>query len=330
VKAIRYQRYGSPDVLEVAEVDRPAVPDDGVLIRVRTASVNPLDFHFVRGKPYVMRAMAGVSRPRNERLGADLAGQVQAVGRSVTRFQPGDEVFGARDPLQRGQGGTFAEYVTVPQAGCLVAKPPGLTFAQAAAVPVAALTALQALRDKGRLRPGQKVLVNGAGGGVGTFTVQLAKALGAEVTGVCGTGKVDLVTSIGADRVVDYTRDDFTRTAERYDLMVDMVGNRTFADCRRVLAPKGALVAVGGPDTNDWIGPMVRGARMIAVTPFISQRLVPVLARVTRDDLAILAGYLEAGKVVPVLDRTYPLSEVPEAIRYLAEGHATGKVVIIV
>jgi NADPH:quinone reductase-like Zn-dependent oxidoreductase len=323
MKAIRYHRYGAPDVLGLQEVDPPAIGDDDLLVRVRAAAVNPLDWHFMRGTPYLVRLGAGLSRPKATGLGVDLAGQVDAVGRNVTEFQPGDEVFG-------GHTGAFAEYVSVRQDGTLIKKPTNLTFEQAASVPIAAVTALQALRDKGRIQSGQTVLVNGAAGGVGTFAVQIAKAYGAEVTGVCSTRNVAMVRSIGADQVVDYTRDDFTRTGQRYDLVVDIAGGRALSDIRRVLAPKGTLVGVGGPANGNWIGPMAGLARMLVVALLVSQRLVPMLAHVTRADLAVLAELLESGKVIPVIDRTYPLAEVPEAIRYLEAGHARGKVVITV
>jgi NADPH:quinone reductase-like Zn-dependent oxidoreductase len=321
MKAIRYHHYGSPDVLELRDVDVPAVGDDDVLVRVRAASVNPLDFHFLRGTPYLLRLLAGVSRPKVDGLGADLAGHVEAVGANVTGFRPGDEVFGSHRRA-------FAEYVTVPQDGALLPKPAGLSFEQAAAVPVAAVTALQALRDKARVRPGQRVLVNGAGGGVGCFAVQLAKAFGAEVTGVCRTGNVELVRSIGADHVIDYTREDYTRAGRRYDAIVDMAGNHSLRENRRALVPKGVLVGVGGPAEGNWIGALTGPLRMVALSPFVSQRLAPMLARVNRDDLAALSGLIKAGTVTPVIDRTYPLNEVPEAIRYLEQGHPSGKVVI--
>jgi NADPH:quinone reductase-like Zn-dependent oxidoreductase len=323
MKAIRYYAYGSPDVLELQDIDMPLVSDDGVLVRVKAASVNPLDWHFMRGLPYIVRAQAGLRRPKDSGLGADMAGDVEAVGKNVTRFQPGDEVFG-------GGGGTFAEYVSIRQDGVVLEKPASLTFEQAASVPVAAFTALQALRDKGQIQPGHKVLVNGAAGGVGTFAVQIAKAFGAEVTGVCSTRNVEMVRSIRADQVVDYTQEDFTRTRQRYDVLVDVAGNRTLSECRRVLAPKGVLVGVGGPDKGRWVGPLTGPVKMVLVSPFVSQTMVPLLAHQSRDDLAVLRELLEAGKVTPVIDRTYPLSEVPEAIGYLEEGHASGKVVITV
>ena len=327
MKAVRYHRYGGPDVLELQEVDTPAAGDGEVLVRIRAASVNPLDWHFMRGAPYLVRAMAGLSRPKPSasRLGADMAGTVEAVGQNVTGFQPGDEVFGGLE-----ERGTLAEYISVRADAVVLQKPAGLTFEQAAAVPVAAFTALQALRDKGRVQSGQKVLINGASGGVGTFAVQIAKALGAEVTGVCSTANVGMVASIGADHVVDYTREDFTRAERRYDLLIDIAGNRSLAETRRVLAPKGALVLVGGPNKGRWIGPFGRTIRMLLQSPAVSQRMVSFLAHQNRDDLAVLRELLDAGKVTPVIDRAYRLNQVAEAVRYLETGHARGKVVITV
>jgi len=323
MKAIRYYRYGPPDVLALEDVDTPVATDDEVLVRVRAASVNPADFHYMRGTPYLVRAVAGLSRPKVNGLGLDLAGYVEAVGKNVTTFQPGDEVFGQRL-------GAFAEYVRIRHDGGVLTKPANLTFEQAASVPVAGFSALQALRDKGRTQAGHKVLVNGAAGGVGTFAVQIAKAFGAEVTGVCSTRNVELVRSIGADHVVDYTREDFTRTGQRYDVLVDMAGSRTLSEYRRVLAPKGGLVAVGGPVTGLWIAPLIGPVTMVVLSRFVSQTMTPFLAKANRDDLAVLCELLQSGKVTPVIDRMYPLSEVPEAIRYLEEGHARGKVVITV
>jgi NADPH:quinone reductase-like Zn-dependent oxidoreductase len=327
VKAIRYDRYGPPEVLELRDVEVPAVGDDEVLVRVRAASVNPLDWHFMRGAPYLVRLVAGLSRPKagTGRLGADMAGTVEAAGQNVTEFTPGDEVFGGL-----GDRGTLAEYVSVRQDGVVLGKPDRLTFDQAASVPVAAFTALQAVRDKGRIQPGNKVLVNGASGGVGTFAVQIAKAFGAEVTGVCSTANVELAASIGADRVIDYTREDFTEARRRYDVVIDIAGNRTLAETRRILVPKGALVAVGGPDRGRWIGPLGRSARMAVLSPAVSQRLVTFLAHQSKADLAVLGELIQAGKVTPVIDRTYSLSEAAEAIGYLEQGHARGKVVITI
>jgi NADPH:quinone reductase-like Zn-dependent oxidoreductase len=327
MKAIRFYRYGPPKVLEFADIDVPPVGDDEVLVRVRAASVNPLDWHFMRGSPYLVRMMAGLSRPRASAtmLGADMAGSVQAVGKNVTRFRPGDEVFGGLEDR-----GTLAECLSIRHDGVLVTKPAGLSFEQAAAVPVAGFTALQALRDKGKVHPGQKVLVNGAAGGVGTFAVQIAKAFGATVTGVCSTANLNMVASIGADRVIDYTREDFTQARGEYDLLIDIAGNRTLAQTRQVLAPHGVLVAVGGPNKGRWIGPLGRSARMALLSPAVSQRMVGFLAHQNKADLAVLRDLLEAGKLMPVIDRTYPLSKAAEAIGYLEQGHARGKVVITV
>jgi NADPH:quinone reductase-like Zn-dependent oxidoreductase len=325
MKAIRYHRYGAPEVLKLEDTGMPAVGDTDVLIRVKAASVNPLDWHFMRGSPYVVRPQAGLRRPKDSGLGADLAGCVEAVGQSVTGFAPGDEVYGSLTRL-----GTLAEYVSVSQDATLVPKPASQTFEQAASVPVAGFTALQALRDHGHLQPGHKVLVNGAAGGVGTFTVQVARALGAEVTGVCSTGNLELVASIGASQVIDYTREDFTRSAQRYDLLIDIAGNRPFGECRRVLTRKGIIVGVGGPNNGRWLGPATRPVKALLLSPFISQKVTFFLAKPSRADLAVLTGLLTAGKVTPVIDRTYPLSETPEAIRYLEQGHARGKVVITV
>jgi NADPH:quinone reductase-like Zn-dependent oxidoreductase len=294
VKAIRYHAYGPPDVLRLEDIDVPAVTDNDVLVRVRAASVNPLDWHFMRGTPYLVRAVSGLSRPRVNGLGADMAGQVEAVGQNVARFKPGDEVFG-------GSSGTLAEYVSIPQDGVMLAKPARLTFEQAASVPVAAFTALQALRDKGQIQPGQKVLVNGAAGGVGTFAVQIAKAFGAEVTAVCGTSHVDMVRSIGADRVVDYTAEDFSRTGQRYDLLVDMAGSRTLSEYRRLLTRKGKLVAVGGPDNGLWIAPLIGPVKMVLLSSVVSQKLVPLLAHQRRDDSSSSATFSRMERSPPSL-----------------------------
>jgi NADPH:quinone reductase-like Zn-dependent oxidoreductase len=315
VNAIRYYRYGAPNVLALEDVDRPTVGPSDVLVRVRAASVNPLDYLFMRGTPYLARVRTGLFRPKANGLGADMAGRVEAVGEDVTQFQPGDEVFGSCSA-------TFAEYVSIPQDGVVMAKPANLTFESAATVGVAGFTALQALRDKGHVRPGHKVLINGAAGGVGTFAVQIAKALGAEVTGVCSTRNIEMVASIGADHVIDYTQQDFTRNGQRYDLIVDTVANRTSWECRRVLAPKGILVGVGGGPSDLF--------RMLALSSVVSQTMTPIIAHQDRNDLAVLRELVEDRKLTPVIDRTYTLGEVPEAIRYLEHGHARGKVVITV
>jgi NADPH:quinone reductase-like Zn-dependent oxidoreductase len=320
MKAFVYHEYGLPDVLELREIAKPVAAGDEVLVRVRATSVNPVEWHTMTGVPYIAR-MGGLRRPKSERLGVDFAGTVEAVGKDVTQFQPGDEVFGARD-------GAFAEYVCVREERLVLPKPPNVTFEEAASVPVAAVTALQGLRDKGQLQPGQKVLINGASGGVGTFAVQIAKALGAEVTGVCCTRKVDVARSLGADRVIDYTREDFTRTGDRYDLMLDIAGNRSWSECKRVLNEKGALVLVGGPKTNRWIGPVGHLIGLRLASMIGSRKVTWFLAKLNRPDLVVLRELLEAGKVKPFVERTYELSRLPDALAYLGEGHAEGKIVV--
>jgi NADPH:quinone reductase-like Zn-dependent oxidoreductase len=333
MKAIVHNKYGSPDVLNLEEIDKPAVYDDDILVRVRAASANPYDWHFMTGRPYIARMQFGLLKPIVNGLGADLAGQVEAVGKNVTQFRPGDEVFGEVDGEVPGKPllelGSFAEYVCVSEES-VVPKPANLTLEQAAAVPLAGLTALQALRVQGRIEPGQKVLINGASGGVGTFAVQIAKSFGAEVTGVCSTRNVDMVRSIGAAQVIDYTREDFTRGGQRYDLMLDNVGNRSLSECRRVLNPEGVYLASFGAPDRRWLGPFPQLLRMVVFSPFVSQKMVALTVKRTKEVLLDLKELIEAGKVTPVIDRTYPLSEVPEAIRYLEEGHARGKVVITV
>jgi NADPH:quinone reductase-like Zn-dependent oxidoreductase len=324
MQAIVYREYGPPDVLRLERTERWLPEDHQVVIEVRAASANPLDWHYMRGTPYLMRMDSGWRAPKSPRLGADVAGVVVEVGKNVTRFKPGDEVFGTG-------GGTFAEYVRSSETK-IVRKPADVTFEQAAAIPVAALTALQGLRDKGHLQPGQKVLINGASGGVGTFAVQIAKALGAEVTGVCSTRNLGLVRSLGADHVVDYTSEDVTQGAERYDLILDNVGTRPLLDFRRVMKPDGIFVIIGGGGPNDGklIGPMARPLQGLLLAPFVSQQFVMLLADINDKDLTVVRDMIAAKKLTPVIDRTYPLSEVPDAIRYLEEGHARGKVVITV
>ncbi|MFD9355753.1 NAD(P)-dependent alcohol dehydrogenase [Streptomyces sp. NPDC060031] len=325
MKAIAQDRYGSPDVLEFGEVDKPAVGDHEVLVRVRAAAVNARDWHLMRGDPYVARLVLGLRRPKERIRGTDFAGRVEAVGEKVTRLRPGDEVFGEAD-------GAFAEYVCAPE-GAVAAKPANLTFEQAAAVPLAGNTALMGLRDLGRVRPGQQVLINGASGGVGTFAVQIAKALGAEVTGVCSTRNADLVRSLGADRIVDYTREDFTRGGRRYDLVFDLVGNRSLTDIRSALTPAGTVVLSGGgvSEGGSVFGPMGLLLKGQALSRFAGgHRLLVLTATPNRENLDELRRLAEAGKVSPVIDRTYPLSEAPEAIRYLEVEHARAKVVVTV
>jgi NADPH:quinone reductase-like Zn-dependent oxidoreductase len=322
MKAAVYSRYGPPDVVQIADLEMPVPKENEGLIKVRAASVNPLDSHFMRGTPYLVRISAGLLKPKDKRLGVDVAGRVEAVGRNVTQFKPGDAVFGSCR-------GAFAEYACASESA-LVMKPDNVTFEQAASVPVAAFTALQGLRDKGHIQPGHKVLINGAAGGVGTLAVQIAKSFGADVTGVCSASNVDLVRSLGAERVIDYTQEDFTQRGQRYDLVFDCVGNRALLACRRVLTPKGIYIAVGGPSGRWMIGPLARAITAPVLSRFVSQNLVTVLARPSRQDLTIVHQLMAAGKVTPVIDRRYKLSEVPEAIRYLEKGHARGKVVITV
>ena len=320
MKAIVYRRYGSPDVLEYEDIVQPAPKDDEVLIRVRAASVNPADRYFIRGEPYVVRFIMGLSKSKVKRPGVDVSGLVEATGRNVTGFRPGDEVFGSCR-------GSFAEYVCAPESA-LVTKPGKVTFEQAASVPVAAYTALQALR-KGHIRAGQKVLINGSSGGVGTFAVQIAKSFGAHVTGVCSTGNVEMVRSIGADHVIDYTREDFTRSGRLYDVILDNAGNHSLSACRRVLTPTGICVMVGGP-YRGVIPLLARMTGAAASSLFSSRKVVMVLARASKEDLAVLRDLMETGKVTPVIDRVYRLGEAAQAVRYLEQGHARGKIVITV
>jgi NADPH:quinone reductase-like Zn-dependent oxidoreductase len=324
MQAVVYREYGPPDVLRLEQVEKPLPNDNQVLLKVRAAAANPLDWHYVRGIPYLVRIEMGLSKPNAARLGVDVAGEVVAVGKDVTQFKPGDEVFGTGP-------GAFAEYVRASQ-NKVVLKPAKLSFEQAAAVPVAALTALQGIRDQAKVQPGQKVLINGASGGVGTFAVQIAKAFGAEVTGVCSTRNVELVRSIGADHVVDYTKEDFTRSGQRYDVIYDTVGNRSFSDLRRALNPKGIAVLIGGggPDGGRWIGALADPIKALFYSPFVSQKFKFFLAEIRKEDLAVMREMMESGKVKPVVDRTFALSQVPEALRYLEKGHARGKVVITV
>ncbi|MGP0004118.1 MAG: NAD(P)-dependent alcohol dehydrogenase [Acidimicrobiales bacterium] len=319
MKAIVSDQYGSPERLELADIDKPAVDDGGVLVRVSATSVNPFDWHLMRGLPYFIRLTSGLRRPKRTVLGVDLAGTVEKVGLNMTQFRAGDEVFGTCN-------GAFAEYVCGREQD-FAPRPIGLTFEQAAAIPIAACTALQALRDRGRVEPGQRVLINGAAGGVGTFAVQIAKAFGADVTGVCSTSNLELVRSIGADQVIDYTAEDFTRSGRQYDLMLDTVGNRPLSELRRAMAPKGTLLLVGGGGGR-LLGPATQLLAALVLSPFVSQRLLPVAARPTKHDLVVLKDLVEAGKITPVLDTVYPLTGAPDAIRHLETGHARGKIVI--
>jgi NADPH:quinone reductase-like Zn-dependent oxidoreductase len=321
MKAIVRTCYCKADVLRYEDVAKPTPRDDEVLVEVRAAAVNPLDWHYMTGTPYIMRLESGLGRPRSDRLGVDFAGTVAAVGRNVKRFRPGDEVLGSR-------WGAFAEYVIVAEGRALVPKPANLSFEQAAAVPVAAITALQGLRDKGRVKAGDRVLINGASGGVGTFAVQIAKALGAEVTGVCSTRNVELVRSLGADHVVDYTQEDFTRSGQRYDVIIDNVGNHSLREVRRALEPKGVYVMIGGPKDDPWLGPVLGFLKAPLMSKFSSQQFVVLLSQMNEADLLVLRDLLQAGKVQPIIDRSYAFADIPEAIRYLETQRARGKVVV--
>ena len=322
MQAVRYRCYGSAEVLDFSAVEKPEPAADQLLVRVHAAAVNPLDWHYMRGSPYIMRLMSGLSRPSDERLGVDFAGTVVAVGESVTQYEPGDEVFG-------GAAGAFAEYVTVRASGAVARKPANVTFEEAAGVPIAAITALQALRDKGQLQAGQRVLINGASGGVGTFAVQIAKSMGAEVDGVCSTRNVDMVRSIGADHVFDYKKENYIDSGRRYDLVVDMVGNHSPSDNLEVLETDGRLILVGGAK-GDWIAPLKRPLQALLTSPFADQEVTTLLARLDAEDLATLAGLMETGAIRTVIDRRYTLAELPEAIRYSESGRARGKIVVTV
>lgn len=320
-KAVVYHQYGPPDVLHVEQVEKLLPHDNQVLVKIRAAAANPLDWHYMRGSPYLVRLSAGLRSPKDTRLGVDMAGVVELVGKDVTKFKPGDEVFGAAR-------GAFGEYARSSE-NRIALKPVNASFEQAAAVPVAALTALQGLR-KANIQRDQKLLVNGASGGVGTFAVQIAKAFGADVTGVCSTSHVDLVRSIGADRVIDYTKEDFTQTGQRYDVIYDTVGNHSLRELRRALNPKGQAILIGGggPTKGGVLGAMTVPIKAFLYSPFVSQKFIFFLAEVRQDDLNLMRELIDSGKVKPVVGRTYPLSQIADAIRYLEQGHARGKVVI--
>lgn len=321
MNAIVYCDYGAPDRLHLEPIEKPVPNENQVLIKVRAASINPLDWHFLLGTPYIMRPEVGLRKPKSRRLGADVAGEVEAVGAKVTQFKPGDAVFGTCQ-------GSFAQYCL--GRANLAAKPANATFAEAASLPIAAITALQGLRDKGHLQAGQQVLINGASGGVGTFAVQIAKSLGAHVTGVCSGHSAALVRSLGADHVVDYTREDFTKSNERYDLILDCVGTQPLLSFKRVLKPNGRCVLIGGggPDEGNWIGPMARPIKALLLKPFVRQDFGMLMAEMNHNDLAFLGNLVAAGKLKPIIDRQYALAETPAAIRYLEQGHAHGKVII--
>jgi NADPH:quinone reductase-like Zn-dependent oxidoreductase len=323
MKAIVRDTYGPPDVLELRDIDIPELADDEVLVRVHAAGVGRDVWHVMTGLPYPIRlAGYGFRAPKNPVIGSDMAGEVETIGRKVSRFQPGDEVFGI------GKG-SYAEYVCAGE-DKLAPKPADLTFEQAAVVAIMGSTALQALRDHGKVRPGQEVLIIGASGGVGTYAVQIAKAFGVHVTGVCSTKKVEMVRSIGADHVIDYTREDFAEGDQRYDVILDIGGNSSLARLRRALTPEGTLVIVGGEGGGRWLGGTDRQLRAMMLSPFVGQKLGTFVNKENHEDMLVLKELIESGNVTPVIDRTYPLAEVPEAIRYLEEGHARGKVVIIV
>jgi len=322
MKAITHCEYGGPEVLKVEEIEKPVPNDNQVLVKVRAASLNPLDLT-IRG-PLLLRPLFGLRKPKDTRLGVDYSGTVEAVGKNVTNFKPGDEVFG-------GKNGAIAEYVCVLADRAVVLKPANMTFEQAASVPVAAITALQGLRDKGRIQSGQKVLINGASGGVGTFAVQIAKSFGTEVTGVCSTRNVDLVQSIGADHVIDYTKEDFTKTDQRYDLIYDLVGNHSFSERRRILDPNGICVmaGIGGAGWHDGMGIRLAGELDAYVrSRFVSQKFISYIAQFNKKDMMVLGDLLQSGKMTPVIDKTYKLNQTADALRYLEQGHARGKVVI--
>jgi NADPH:quinone reductase-like Zn-dependent oxidoreductase len=323
MKAIVHPCYGSPEVIRYEDVAKPTPADDEILVRVHAASVNPLDWHYLEGTPYMVRMDAGFGKPENPRLGVDFAGTVEAVGKRVTRFKPGDAVFG-------GKFGALAEYVAVREERAVALKPANVSDLQAAAVAIAGITALQALRDKGHIRAGQNVLINGASGGVGTFAVQIAKSYGANVTGVCSTRNVELVRSIGADHVIDYTHEDFTTGSQRYDLIVDNVATHSLLEYKRVLNPHGIYVMVGSITPGNWFGWLVKPMQAWLLSPFTSQKFGMIFAELKQDDLATLATLMQSGKLAPVIDRTYKLSAAAEALRYLEKGHARGKVVVTV
>lgn len=325
MKAVTYCEYGLAN-LKIDNVEKPTPTDDQVLVRVRAASINPYDWHFIEGSPKLMRAMiGGLRKPKDTRLGVDFAGVVEAVGKNVTQFKPGDEVFG-------GKGGAFGEYVTPKADRAIALKPANVTFEEAAAVNIAGLTALQGLRDKGQVQSGQKVLINGASGGVGTYAVQIAKLFGAEVTGVCSTRNVDLVKSLGADHVIDYTKEDFTKSDQKYDVILDNVANRTLSENRHVLTPNGRYVLIGGGSANEqgFFGAMKLPLKAFIYSKFVNQKMGMMMAELKQSDLQYFAEQMQAGKLKSVIDRTYKLDEIQKAVAYVEEGHARGKVIVTV
>ena len=326
IKAIVYCDYGVAN-LKYQDIEKPTPADDQLLVRVHAASVNPYDWHFVEGTPKVIRLIAdtGLRKPKEPRVGTDFAGTVEAVGKNVTKFKPGDEVFG-------GRNGAYAQYVCVRESRAVALKPAGVSFEDAASVNIAGITALQAVRDKAKLQSGQKVLINGASGGVGTFAVQIAKSYGAEVTGVCSTRNIELVQSLGADHVIDYTKEDFTKSAERYDVILDNVGNHSLSECRGALTPNGRYVLIGGGNANEqgFIGGLGKALWAVVYSKFVKQPMGMMMADANHNDLAILADMMQNGKLKAVIDRTYKLEQTADAVRYVEQGHARGKVVITV
>ncbi|MBV8307268.1 MAG: NAD(P)-dependent alcohol dehydrogenase [Gammaproteobacteria bacterium] len=323
MKAIVHRCYGSPDVVRYEDIAKPVPADNEVLVRVHAASVNPLDWHYLEGTPYMVRIDGGLGKPGNPRLGVDFSGTVEAVGKAVTRFKPGDEVFG-------GKFGALAQYLAVAENRAIAARPATVTHEQAAAVAIAGVTALQALRDEGHIHSGQKVLINGASGGVGTFAVQIAKSFGTQVTGVCSTRNLELVRSIGADQVIDYTHTDVTKGSERYDLILDNVATHSLSDYKRILTPQGIYVGIGSTDTGRWFAWLWKPLQGWMLSHFTTQKFTTIFADLNRDDLATLAALMQAGKLTPVIDRTYPLEQSADALRYLEQGHARGKVLVTV
>ncbi len=324
MKAIVYCDYGTSEVLKVMDIAKPVPNDNQVLVRVRAASVNPYDWHFIRGTPYIMRLGIGLRKPKDTRLGVDFAGTVEAVGKNVTEFKPGDEVWG-------GKGGAWAQYVVISEKA-LAKKPDTISFEQAGTIQIAGMTALQGLRKHGNIQPGQKVLINGASGGVGTFAVQIAKALGAHVTGVCSGRNIELVKSLGADEVIDYTKEDFAKRPERYDVFLDNVPNHTLSECQQLLTPTGKYILIGGGGPNDgkWLGPVGRVIHMVIKKKFQNAPMTMMVAENDKADMNFISELMQTGKVKPVIDKTYKLGEVPAAIAYLETGRARGKVAIVV
>ena len=323
MKAVIYRCYGSPEVLEYVDVSKPTPADDEVLVKVHAAGVNPLDWHYMRGKPYLMRLMSGIGAPKRQTMGVDFSGIVEAVGKDVSKFKVGDSVFG-------GRSGAFGEYVSIPESRALALKPNNMTHEQAAAVSIAATTALQAIRDMGKLQAGEKVLINGASGGVGTYAVQIAKYYGADVTGVNSTRNVDMVLSIGADRIIDYKKDDYTTQDIKYDLIVDMVGNHSLSKNLAVLNSNGRLVNVGSSEKGNWIAPLITPIKALFMNPFVEQEIVGFVASMNHEDINLLAEMMQAGKLTPVLDKRFPLSETAKAVTYSETGRARGKIIVTV